>query len=1137
MKKRTLSLLLAIVMVISTVYACGITAAVASDSSSEENVSSAAISVSEAWGNPGENVDVELTVTDNPGIQGAIITVSWDERLTLVSTASGEAFSQMEYTAPSQYVASGTNFLWDSNEVENAVDGVILILTFSVSETVQNNEILPIKVTYVKGDVVDGEDNDVILDITDGSVRAISYIPGDVNGDGRVNTRDLVMLRQYISDGCTVNPQGYNANVVTDACDVNGDGRVNTRDLVRLRQYISDGSKTDPEGYNVVLKPAMMPECSHPDMQATAAQAPTCTESGNIAYWHCDKCGKYFSDSEGKNEISEQETIAPASGHTVVIDAPVSPTYESTGLTEGSHCSVCGTVLVEQTEIPKLEAVSHSVTYMNTKGAEIPLEKMKYNEHEGLYDLPIPEVEGYKFLGWYTQSVGGELVDYISAGSTEDRVLIAHWKLKVYTITYREAPVNKNVTSYTIEDQIILLDPEWSGLKFTNWTDENGTVVTGIDRGTTGDITLEAHWKSYRNNVVPAKDSNIIAAYRNDMGLYYFVYKLGMIENVVISSLGDSYTKTNSAPRDLTLAETLTTSKSEMTSVASTVNTSTNVTNSRSNSISWAKTNSASKNFTNKLSVGFEIGKKDAWKFGISDDATLGITWGGTSTDSQTTVGGTTYSDTFGETFNTSSSISYNESMSMSKSSTITVLADMPNGLYDYVYTTTVTVYGVIIYNPDDGDYCVGTYSTLGDLSATLMYYKQPSDKESFSCEELPFVIDDEKDKEIKGFVLSSYSVRYDANGGSGEMNYSIHAIGEKSNLSPNEFKRPGYLFAGWGTAPDGDKVYENEAEVLNIAEPGHTITLYAKWILISYIVSWNTGVGYDISVERTSSPNVGGEIGKLDNGAVVYTGDVLKINYSNKPGYTITSKGDLEVTVSGNVTSDDIYANATANEYTVEYNANGGTGTTAQSTHTYDQNQQLTSNGFSRNGWVFVGWNTQSDGSGKSYSDEASVKNLTSVKDGIVTLYAQWNLVVAHTADYGTGVHVDNNNWPGRSYYWGDTFDYDYLASQGYAMSVTVTYDIGYIAGYCYGLFKLETSASFNSNGSGFVEEYTSPKVYVNGSKDGLTYTTSDVTLAELKARPHMAIFFDAEGEHIFDLGNNAFYANNIKVTVLFSK
>ena len=78
-------------------------------------------------------------------------------------------------------------------------------------------------------------------------------------------------------------------------------------------------------------------------------------------------------------------------------------------------------------------------------------------------------------------------------------------------------------------------------------------------------------------------------------------------------------------------------------------------------------------------------------------------------------------------------------------------------------------------------------------------------------------------------------------------------------------------------------------------------------------------------------------------------------------------------------------------NKYTVTYNANGGTGTTANSSHTYDVASNLTANGFSRTGYTFNGWNTAADGSGTSYADKASVSTLTTTPNGTVTLYAQW--------------------------------------------------------------------------------------------------------------------------------------------------
>ena len=47
----------------------------------------------------------------------------------------------------------------------------------------------------------------------------------------------------------------------------------------------------------------------------TDAVAATCTTAGNTEYWHCDGCGKYFSDAEGKTEIAESGWMIAALGH------------------------------------------------------------------------------------------------------------------------------------------------------------------------------------------------------------------------------------------------------------------------------------------------------------------------------------------------------------------------------------------------------------------------------------------------------------------------------------------------------------------------------------------------------------------------------------------------------------------------------------------------------------------------------------------------------------------------------------------------------------------------------------------------------------------------------------------------------
>jgi hypothetical protein len=74
------------------------------------------------------------------------------------------------------------------------------------------------------------------------------------------------------------------------------------------------------------------------------AVAPTCTKTGLTEGSHCSVCG----------EVLKKQKTVKALGHTKVIDKGYAATQTEAGLSDGSHCSVCGDVLEPQKVIPPI---------------------------------------------------------------------------------------------------------------------------------------------------------------------------------------------------------------------------------------------------------------------------------------------------------------------------------------------------------------------------------------------------------------------------------------------------------------------------------------------------------------------------------------------------------------------------------------------------------------------------------------------------------------------------------------------------------------------------------------------------------------------------------------------------------------
>ena len=129
----------------------------------------------------------------------------------------------------------------------------------------------------------------------------------------------------------------------------------------------------------------------------------------------------------------------------------------------------------------------------------------------------------------------------------------------------------------------------------------------------------------------------------------------------------------------------------------------------------------------------------------------------------------------------------------------------------------TITTAEGIAINPSGVKVTPGQYRWTWDAAADL--------PDGFECDAVSVNVD------VLGEGAFAYFVRFNANGGEGTMNDEMFIYGVEKALPANAFTRGGYVFAGWSTSPDGEKVYDDKANVLNLSITSVAVmNLYAIW-------------------------------------------------------------------------------------------------------------------------------------------------------------------------------------------------------------------------------------------------------------------------------------------------------------------
>ena len=161
----------------------------------------------------------------------------------------------------------------------------------------------------------------------------------------------------------------------------------------------------------------------------------------------------------------------------------------------------------------------------------------------------------------------------------------------------------------------------------------------------------------------------------------------------------------------------------------------------------------------------------------------------------------------------------------------------------------------------------------------------------------------------------------------------------------------------------------------------------------VNYTLSYNTNGGTITSTGYPTYVADGDSLSQSSLPTATKSGYVFKgWEWDYDKGLILGSLSNMLSAVYGPVYLKAVWETEPVN-YTLSYNANGGSDSMSSGSAAYVESFQLPGNTFTRPKYTFTGWNTKANGTGTAYADNAT---LTLTED--TTLYAQWTLITDYT-------------------------------------------------------------------------------------------------------------------------------------------
>jgi len=293
--------------------------------------------------------------------------------------------------------------------------------------------------------------------------------------------------------------------------------------------------------------------------------------------------------------------------------------------------------------------------------------------------------------------------------------------------------------------------------------------------------------------------------------------------------------------------------------------------------------------------------------------------------------------------------------------------------------------------------------SISGKYGATITSPDNPT-KQGYSFEgwnqSLPTTFPSENQSYEATWKPNTYTVIFDANGGTGTIENQIFTYDIPQKLNKNNFTKQNYDFDGWNTESNGSGIsYKNEQEVSNLTDINNDeIILYAQWKIQNQVstVSFSTSetdIDYGTLISLSCDDA---------DAEIYYTTDDSEFSIENWIRYTSEISITENITIraiaikTGKINSNITQQTYNLKTYTISFNLEDGTLETDNILVNSGSNFDLSNLLPTKNGYEFVGW---------KYEDNI-VSNLTDIRKNIL-ITATWKpntYTVIFDTNSGTG-------------------------------------------------------------------------------------------------------------------------------------